>query len=340
LNTIAAWTSSILLTVPLTVSAQSAPKVYELKATPTTVHRSFFDATLPPVLTIDSGDIVKLETASGNPRYFEQLGVPKEKIPQELYAAFEGVEGAGRGDHTLNGPIAVHGAEPGDAVEIRIRSVEVRLPLAGQGFGPNRATLPEQFPYAKHRALWIDMKRQTIEYAPGVEVPTHPFWGVVGVAPPVQMGRVGSSAPNVFGGNLDNHDLGAGSALFLPVHTAGALVSIGDGHAAQGHGEVAGSAVEGSLKGEVQIILHKGMKLRWPRAETPTHYMSMGLDVDLDKAAQIATSEMIDFLVANKGLSRDDAYLLCSAALDLIITQNVDGTKGVHGLMAKGVFRK
>src|SRR5262245_36427770 len=124
----------LVLLLPLQASAQSAPKTYDLKASPSTVHRGFFDASLNPVLTIDSGDIVRLETVSGNPRYFEKLGVPKDKIPAELYAAFLGVDNDGRGDHTLNGPIAIRGAEPGDMLEIRIRSVDVRLPIAGQGF--------------------------------------------------------------------------------------------------------------------------------------------------------------------------------------------------------------
>jgi acetamidase/formamidase len=163
----------------IATSAHAAPKTHELKAAPSTVHRGFFDASLRPVLTIDSGDSVKLETATGNPRYFESLGVPKDKIPAELYAAFEGVEGEGRGDHTLNGPIAVRGAEPGDMLEIRIRSVDVRLPIAGQGFSPGRGTLPEQFVYKKDRVLWIDMKTKTIEYAPGVAIPAKPFWGVI-----------------------------------------------------------------------------------------------------------------------------------------------------------------
>src|SRR5215831_4522765 len=233
----------VLLLLPGIARAQGA-KIHELKASPATVHRDFFDAALKPVLTIDSGDIVRLETASGNPRWYEALGVPKDKIPAELYAVFEGVEGAGRGDHTLNGPIAVRGAEPGDMLEVRIRSVDVRLPIAGQSFVPNRGLLPDQFPYERSRVLWIDLTRKTVEYAPGVEVPVKPFWGVIGVAPPPGMGRVPSGAPNVFGGNLDNRDLGAGSTLYLPVHAPGALQSVGDGHAVQGHGEVCLSAVE------------------------------------------------------------------------------------------------
>jgi acetamidase/formamidase len=320
--------------------AQGSAKIHELKASPATVHRGFFDASLKPVLTIDSGDIVRLETASGNPRWYEKLGVPKDKIPAELYAVFEGVEGDGRGDHTLNGPIAIRGAEPGDTLEIRIRSVDVRLPIAGQGFVPNRGLLPEEFPFEKGRVTWIDVARKVVQFAPGIEIPAKPFWGVIGVAPPSSMGRVSSGPPNVFGGNLDNPDLGAGSTLYLPVHVPGALLSIGDGHAVQGHGEVSLSAVETSLKGEIQVVLQKGRRLRWPRAETTTHYITMGLNADLDEAAKIATSEMLNFLVETKGLSREDAYLLASAAMDLMVTQVVDGTKGIHAMMPKAIFQK
>jgi len=329
-----------LLLVPTISIAQETPKIHELKASPTTVHRGFFDASLKPVLTIDSGDIVRLETASGNPRWFEKLGVPKEKIPAELYAVFEGVDGDGRGDHTLNGPIAIRGAEPGDMLEIRIRSVDVRLPIGGQGFVPNRGLLPEEFPYEKGRVTWIDVGRRMVQFAPGIEIPAKPFWGVIGVAPPSSMGRVSSGPPNVFGGNLDNPDLGAGSTLYLPVHVGGALLSIGDGHAVQGHGEVSLSAVETSLKGEIQVVLHKGRRLRWPRAETATHYITMGLDPDLDEAAKIATREMLDLLVETKGLSREDAYLLTSIAMDLFVTQVVDGTKGIHAMVPKAIFQK
>jgi acetamidase/formamidase len=328
-----------LLALPALLNAQVASKIHELKASPATVHRNFFDASLKPVLTIDSGDIVRLETATGNPRWFEKLGVPKDKIPAELYEVYAGVDNDGRGDHTLNGPIAVRGAEPGDMLEIRIRSVEVRLPIAGQGFVPGRGLLPDEFPYEKGRVTWIDVGRKVVEFAPGIEVPAKPFWGVIGVAPPAGMGRVSSGPPNVFGGNLDNPDLGAGSTLYLPVHVPGALLSVGDGHAVQGHGEVSLSAVETSLKGEIQVLLHKGRRLRWPRAETATHYITMGLDPDLDEAAKIATREMLDFLVETKGISREDAYLLSSIAMDLMVTQVVDGTKGIHAMMPKAIFR-
>ncbi|MGH9255974.1 MAG: acetamidase/formamidase family protein [Vicinamibacterales bacterium] len=329
-----------LLLLPGIAGAQGSAKIHELKASPATVHRGFFDASLKPVLTIDSGDVVRLETATGNPRWYEKLGVPKEKIPAELYAVYEGVEGDARGDHTLNGPIAIRGAAPGDMLEVRIRSVDVRLPIAGQGFVPNRGLLPEEFPYEKGRVTWIDVDRKVVQFAPGIEIPAKPFWGVIGVAPPSSMGRVPSGPPNVFGGNLDNPDLGPGSTLYLPVHVAGALLSVGDGHAVQGYGEVSLSAVETSLKGEIQIILHKGRRLRWPRAETATHYITMGLDTDLDQAAKIATREMLDLLVEAKGLSREDAYMLASVAMNLIVTQVVDGTKGIHAMMPKAIFQR
>ena len=148
-----------------------------------------------------------------------------------------------------------------------------------------------------------------------------------------------SRQPGWHAGNLDNKDLVAGSTLYVPVHVPGALLSIGDGHAMQGHGEVTGTALETSLTGEIEVRLHKGQRLRWPRAETPTHYISMGLHEDLDEATKLAVREMVDFLAVTKKLSRDDAYMLCSLAADLHVTQSVDGVKGIHATLAKSYFR-
>ena len=328
------------LVICTAVEAQCEEKTHELRASPSTVHTSFFDASLKPVLTIDSGDIVKLWTATGNPKYFEGLGVPKEKIPAELFEVFANAKDDGRGDHTLDGPIAVRGAEVGDTLEIRIRSVEAWLPIAAMSFRANRGTLPEDFPYSRDKVLFMDLEKKTIPFAPGVTIPMRPFWGVIGVAPPPSMGRVASGPPNVFGGNMDNHDLGAGTTLYLPVHAPGGLLSIGDGHAAQGNGEVGLSAVETSLRGEIQVVLRKDLHVRWPRAETATHYMTIGLDPDLNQAAKMATREMVNFIVETKGLSRDDAYMLCSAAMDLMVSENVDITKGMHAMLPKAVFQR
>jgi len=144
-------------------AAHAEEKIHELRASPATVHRGFFDASLKPALTIDSGDIVRLWTTTGNPRYFESLGVPKEKIPAELYASFEGAPGAGRDDHTLDGPIAVRGAEIGDTVEIKIRSIDLWLPIAAMGFRANRGSLPEDFPYSRDKVLFFDPAKKAIE---------------------------------------------------------------------------------------------------------------------------------------------------------------------------------
>ena len=319
------------------VPAQQPGRVHELKASPSTTHIFFFAASLAPVLRIESGDVVRLETATGNPRWFENAGVPRDQIPPELYAVYEGYDSAGRGDHTLNGPIFVTGAELGDVLEIRILSVDVRLPIAGQGI--RSQLFPGEIEDNVSRVHWIDLVNRTVEFAPGVVVPITPLWGAIGVAPPPEMGRVRSGAPNFFGGNMDNRDLGPGSILYLPVHNPGALLSLGDGHAVQGYGEISGSAVETSLRGEIQVFLHKDQELEWPRAETPTHYMTMGLDADLDEAARIAAADMVEFLVETKGLDRETAILLCSVAMDMVVTQVVDGTKGIHAMIAKDVFR-
>jgi len=321
-------------------AAQNSPKTYELKATPATTFYRFLDAAAPPVLTINSGDIVKLETATGTPGYFERLGVPKDKIPAELYETFKGADDNARRDHTLTGPIFVNGAEPGDSIEIRLRAIDLRLPLGGEGIGPNGGTLPGEF-QQRDKVITLDLKNKTAEYAPGVVVPlTKPFWGSIAVVPPPSVGRITDQRPGAWGANMDNSDLVAGTTLYLPVFVRGALLSVGDGHAAQGHGEVGGSAIETSLKGEIQIVLHKGKTLKLPRAETPTEYMTMGFNEDLDEAVRTATREMLDWIVEMKGMPRDDAYLLASVAMDLRVTQVVDGAKGIHAVIPKSIFRR
>lgn len=328
------------LAVAAGAAAQTASKTHELKATPTTTFYRFLDAATPPVLTVSSGDIVRVETATGTPGYFERLGVPKNRIPAELYETFKGVNDNARRDHTLTGPIFITGAEPGDSLEIRLRSIDLRLPIAGEGVGPNGGTLPGEFAQ-RDKVIFLDLKNKTAEYAPGVVVPlTKPFWGSIAVVPPPSVGRVTDQRPGAWGANMDNRDLVGGTTLYLPVFVRGALLSLGDGHAAQGHGEVGGSAIETSLKGEIQVVLHKGKTLKLPRAETPTEYMTMGFHEDLDEAVKIATREMLDWIVEMKGIPRDEAYLLASVAMDLRVTQVVDGAKGIHAVIPKSIFRR
>jgi acetamidase/formamidase len=266
-------------------------------------------------------------------------GVAESEIPESLKLVERTVTDRGPGAHPLTGPIYVEGAEPGDTIELRILGFEFLHPFGVTGFRPGSGTLPDEFPYARFRRIAINPAAGTAEFRPGVMLRLAPFWGSIGVAPPEVIRRLSSGPPGAHAGNLDNKELVAGSTLYLPVHVPGALISIGDGHALQGDGEVTITALETSLRGTVQIFVRKGKQIRWPRAETPTHFVTMGLHPDLDEAARMATREMIDFLVSEKGMSRDEAYIFCSLAMDLRVTQLVDDTKGIHAMVAKSTFR-
>jgi acetamidase/formamidase len=242
--------------------------------------------------------------------------------------------------HILTGPIWVEGAEPGDVLEVKILSVELVVPYAWNSFSPGRGTLPDDFPYQYSKLVPLDLERRVGKFSDGIELPLKPFFGVMGVAPPAAIGRIGSGPPWIHAGNMDNKELVAGTTLYLPVHVKGALFSVGDGHAAQGDGEVCVTALETSLKGVFQLSVRKDLKLHWPRAETPTHYMTMGFHDNLEEAAKIALNEMLDFLTSEKRLARSEAYMLASDAVDLRITQLVDGKKGVHALLPKAIFVK
>jgi acetamidase/formamidase len=234
--------------------------------------------------------------------------------------------------------VYVEGAEPGDALEVRVLSIDLALDYGYNGcagFVRENCTAG-----AGPRIIRMDKKRMTATFAPGIEIPLKPFFGSMGVAPPPARGRVSSSPPDIHAGNLDNKELVAGTTLFIPVHVPGALFEIGDGHSAQGDGEVDQTAIETSLRGRVQLTVRKGMTLTWPRAETPTHYISMGTDLDLTKATRIAIQEMVDFLAATKNMDKHMAYQLTSVAGDVAITQLVDGTMGVHVKMPKSIFKK
>jgi acetamidase/formamidase len=259
-------------------------------------------------------------------------------VEQSLRDIYKEVTNKGPGGHILTGPIFIEGAEPGDVLEVRIKSIKLAIPYAYNAFGPGRGFLPEDCPYAKIRIIPLDEARMMAHFADGIEIPLHPFFGSIGVAPPDVSGRISSAPPWIHAGNLDNKELVAGTKLFIPIHTKGALFLAGDGHAGQGNGEVDITAMETSLIGTFQLVVRKDMHLRWPRAETPTHYITMGLHEDLNEATKAALREMIDFLVTVKHLTRDDAYQLSSVAADLDITQLVDGNKGVHAMIPKAIF--
>jgi acetamidase/formamidase len=310
----------------------------ELKATPKTVVWGYYSASANPVLKLHSGDTVRVETVSGNPARLEAAGAAPDQIPEALRAIYKEVTDRGPGGHILTGPIYVEEAEPGDVLELRILKIELTAPFAYNSFRPGAGFLPDDFPYARTKIIPLDRSRMVAHFSDSVEIPLRPFFGSMGVAPPEANGRINSAPPWVHAGNLDNKELVEGTTLYIPVHTKGALFEVGDGHAGQGNGEVDITALETQLTGTFQFIVRKDLHLKWPRAETPTHYITMGLHEDLTEATRLATRDAIDFLATEKHMSREDAYMLASVALDFCITQLVDGNKGVHAMIPKRIF--
>lgn len=330
---IAAW---LLLLFAL----QSRAAEYHLKASPETIVWGYYSAAAKPILHIKSGDTVTIDTLiTSSPDRLAAAGVKPDQVEPELRAIYETVKDKGPGGHILTGPIFIEGAEPGDALEIRILKIVPKIAYAYNGFAPGRGFLPDEFPTARTRIIPFDLQRNVAQFADHIEIPMRPFFGSMGVAPPASAGRISSAPPGIHAGNLDNKDLVAGTTLYIPVHAPGALFEVGDGHAGQGNGEVDITALETSLTGTFQFVVRKGMHLKWPRAETPTHFIVMGIDEDLTAAMKIAVHEAIDFLMSEKHLSREDAYMLSSVAVDFDITQVVDGTKGVHGMIPKSIFK-
>jgi len=320
------------------VSAQSTkPKTHRLEATPATVAYGYYWSEAKPVLRVASGDIIDVDTLLTNtPRGLERAGVKPEDIQKSLRAVVDTVTDKGPGGHILTGPVYVEGAEPGDSLEVRILSIDLTI---AYGYNGCSGFLKENCKPNSTKIIPLDRKKMTAAFAPGIVIPLRPFFGSMGIAPPPAAGRVSSTPPGIHAGNLDNRELVAGTTLFIPVHVSGALFEVGDGHAAQGDGEVDQTAIETSLRGRLQLVVHKGMTLAWPRAETPTDYISMGTDEDLTKATKIAIQEMVDFLAATKGLDKLTAYQLTSLAGNVAITQLVDQKVGVHVKMPKGIFK-
>jgi acetamidase/formamidase len=321
-------------------SSQRKPQAntHVLKSTPETVHWGFFDGSLPPVLTVESGDCVVIECVSGNPEWLPPPSSGFTILPE--LADIHTRAKRGTGNHILTGPVYVRGAAVGDVLDVKIIDIELRQDWGFNLFRAYMGTLPEDFPYYRLIHVALDRKTNTAVLPSGLRVPMAPFFGQLAVAPPVAFGRQNSKEPREFGGNLDCKDLTAGSTIYLPVWNDGALFSTGDGHAAQGHGEVNGTAVETALKGTFELRVRKDLGWKLPRAETPTHYIAFGLDADLDDAARQALRQMIDWVVSLTGIPREEAYALCSFAADLHVTQTVNNVKGVHAMIAKSILQR
>ena len=346
--------------VPTPVAAQ---KVHQLPLTPATVAWGYYWSQAKPALTVNSGDIVEVETImTNNPAGLERMGVKPEEVPQwmrDLYAQVP-QDQRGPGGHVLTGPIYVTGADSGDVLEVRMLSIDLPIaygyngcsgymrefwrapavdtagrsgtpvagaPVVGAPGGGGRG--------GGSRIIQMDRQKMTAEVAPGITVPLKPFWGSIGVAPAAEKGKVNSNPPSQHAGNMDNKELVAGATLFVPVWTKGALLELGDGHAAQGDGEVDQTAIETNLKGRIQVIVRKDLKFDWPRIETKTHWITMGTDTSLVVATKTAIGNMVKLLVESKGITQIQAYQAASMAADLHITQLVDGNVGVHMMIAK-----
>lgn len=322
---------------------QPVGKRHTLMPSSKTVVYGGYDANATPVLRIASGDEVEMGAVSTCGARLLQPGKDSgtvEPMYREITNAVrDSTLRRGPGGHILTGPVYVDGAEPGDVLEVRIKRVDMDIPFACNSFGPRSGFMPEEFPgQSKSRIVPLDRERMIGHFSDslGIEIPLNPFFGSMGVAP--ASGRINSAPPSQHAGNLDNKELIAGTILYIPVKTKGALFEAGDGHAAQGDGEVDITALETALRGHFQFIVRKDMKLTWPRGETRTHYIAMGTDSSLTTATKVAVREAINLLADVKKMTREDAYMLVSTGCDVHITQLVDGTMGVHVMIPKRLF--
>jgi acetamidase/formamidase len=305
-------------------------QTHRLDASPETVHWGFFDASLKPLITIDPGDTVVISSVSGSPAQMPPDGSGLT-VPATLPAIHKSVPQRLNGPHILTGPVAVRGAKAGQVLEVRIKSIALNYDWGYNTIRPLAGALPDDFATARLIHIPLDRVRMVGKLPWGLELPLKPFFGIMGVAPP---------PPRRNGGNMDNKELAAGTTLYLPIHVDGALFSVGDGHGAQGDGEVCITAIETGLIGTFELHVRPDLTLEWPLAETPTHVITMAFDPDLDDAVVIALRDMIKLICARTGLSREDAYTLCSLAADLRVTQVVNGSKGIHVMLEKAHLQR
>lgn len=318
---------------------------HHLLARPDTVHVGGFSPHLDPVLAVASGDTLDVETFTG---FYVCDRAPAAFVPPPLAAICRELRGD-RGDrivsdgpHLLTGPVAVNGAQPGDVLEIRLHRIAPSLPVGFNMVRRGWGVLSDRFNEPRLDFLDLDLERGIAEFPPqsGICVPLRPFFGILAVADR----QVRSSVPpGAYGGNLDDRLLQAGSRLFLPVLVPEARFSIGDGHAAQGDGEVNVTAIETSMNGRISLHLHRQDDLKFPiaapLAETPDEWLVMGFGETLDAALAAAVERAIALLTAGSNVTADDAYLLCSIGVHFQIAQAVNGArKGVRGRLPKSVF--
>lgn len=315
----------------------SEARVHVFKITPEQAYNGELSSAIPPALTIEDGDSVVFNTVM----LLEGKLAADMTIEDVLKLRGE-VLGRGNMGYAFTGPFYVKNAEPGDVLEIRIKRIvpgDFGVTYIYPG-DQKKGAIPEQFEKGYAKTLRYSADKRTAEFKPGIVLTLRPFLGTMALSP-----RAGEkyppAAPDYFAGNMDNKELVAGTSLFVPVNVPGALFMAADAHACQGDGEVCITASETYFEEiELEFVVRKDMKLSLPRAESDTHWIVMAFHEDLNEAMKIALSEAIDFLVSEKGLSREEAYTLCSLAVDFRVTQVVDGNKGIHGMIPKEIFRK
>ena len=320
---------------------QDEGHVHVLESNNQTVHLGVYDTTLEPVLKIDSGDTVSFPNTWSHFMNQMEPGVPIDTLAKLR------VSNPGRGPHSIIGPIYVHGAEPGDVLEIRYKRI-VPFDWGAVFHNPGAlgtGLLAQDFPEGQVKYLHLDLPTMTAEFSRDIHVPLNPFQGTLGVAPPdgfypaLSPGVTSSVPPGPHAGNTDLREMSEGSTMFIPVWKPGALIFTGDSHAAQGDGEISLTALETRMKElRIQVVLHKQKNFAWPVAETSTHWITLGLDKDLNVAMALAARNAINFLSSRASLTKADAYALCSIAASFRVTQVVDIVRGVHVMIPKSLF--
>jgi acetamidase/formamidase len=350
------WCAALGIFVSVTsAAAQPAPAENKpdatLGSTPDTVVWGYISARAPPVLRIKSGATVRVDTLShqglltkDDPvTFFSAAGIKPEEVLQDATDIYKKVpRGKGLGVHVLTGPIYVEGAAPGDALEVRVRGLEFRVPYGVNNTGPGSGVLPDLVAVPTPRIIKTDQQRKVALLPGGIELSLSPFLGVMGVAPPPNLIIVSSGPPGTWGGNLDLRQLTVGSTLYLPIFNDGALFYAGDPHGVQADGEVDGGALEQSLTATLQFILHKGVgkSMRGPRAEDSANYYAMGLDLDLNAAMKIAVRETVELLQEKAGLTAAEAYSVASLGVDFRIAEAVDSVQVIYGTIPKKFFKQ
>jgi len=310
------------------VALPNGKKLHMLPATLETTQWGWFDNAQPPVLRINSGDTVVMETMM----HSHNQVVPGTTIEQIKKTR---TDFPGRGPHTLTGPIYVEEAQPGDVLKVTIQRIVPRAYATNFNVPGMFGQFPKEYQDGQVKYMYLDLDRMTTEFLPGVVIPLRPFPGTLGVARK-EPGRYSSVPPGEFAGNMDIRDLTEGSSLYVPVHVPGALLWTGDSHAGQGNGEINLTAIETAYR-EFRIVVEviKGRPLDFPRIETRRSWITMGFDQDLNKAWDQAKAQTVKLLAEQHGVSPEQAAKLMTGISDCRVSQVVNVKKGIHCLNPK-----